>query len=306
MAEVLLETLLLKAGLGLRFLDAWSGQPVPGGLRCALLRKRDGRVLAQCASTPSGVHHWPGLRAPWSAADLPPDASPPSPPSPALAEILVEDSLNRFLALRLDWPPLPNAAGDSPVTVTLQSAPQRLAPPGPASVAGLLIGDSGLPAAWARLLVTDAAGRITEGMSDAAGCFALHLPFPRPDRRSAGSSPASPPDPVSVNPGASATLRVFHDASVGIDAAHSAATINAAGPGTPASQTPAAPGSRVAMPPGGAPLARLWRAQPEVRALARIASADSLGPLRLEPGRPAVPLTEGLSPNRSELRLAPL
>ena len=60
------------------------------------------------------------------------------------------------------------------------------------------------------------------------------------------------------------------------------------------------------LPAAGAPHAALWRAQHEVRALARIATADVLGPLRLEPGRPAVPRTEGLPPNRSELRLAPL
>jgi hypothetical protein len=55
-----------------------------------------------------------------------------------------------------------------------------------------------------------------------------------------------------------------------------------------------------------APLLPNWIAQPEVRALARIGAIDTLGPLRLEPDRPSVPVTEGLPANRSELRLAPL
>lgn len=282
-AGLLLEAVVLRAGAGLRFLDAWSGQAVSDGLRCALWRKRDGLLLAQAASSPSGVHHWPGLRAPWNATEFAPHASPPSPPAPALAEVLVEDRFDRFLSLRLDWPLPPQAAYGSPMTVTLLSAPERSAPPGSASVVGQLIGSNGLPAAWARLLATDAAGRTTEGMCDAAGRFALHLPFPRPDRQTAGSSPLSPPDPVNAHPGASVTLRVFHDARVGTDAAHSPA-----------------------QPPGSAPLAGLWRAQPEVRVLAHIASADVFGPLRIEPGRPAVPRTEGLSSMLSELRLAPL
>ncbi|WP_085314789.1 hypothetical protein [Derxia lacustris] len=279
MAELLLETLLLKSAIGLRLLDAWSGQPVADGLDCALLRKRDGAVLAPTAVSSGGVQHWPALRWPWNAADAPPDAPAPAPAPQALAEILVTDRLDRFLPLRLDWPPAPDQPGGALASATLLSAPQRLAPVGAASIAGLLTDAAGLPAAWARVLATDAAGRVTEGSADAAGRLALHLPFPRPER----VAPASPPLPWAP-PTAPVTLRVFHSAAVATEAMQSR------GAGTP---------------PGGAPLAALWRAQPEVRALAHIATTDALGPLRLEPGRPAVPRTAGLPLNRSELRLLP-
>ncbi|WP_332878893.1 hypothetical protein [Massilia sp. S19_KUP03_FR1] len=258
MRELMLETVLLAAGLGLRCRDAWSGQTVQDGLRCTLRRKRDGIELARAAASPSGVQHWPGLRAPWNAV-----------PPPAQAEILVEDEGERFLALRLDSPPLPDHHGAALASITLLSAPQRAAPTGSAALVGLLIGVDGKAAAWARLRVTDAAGRQTEGMSDAAGRFALHLPFPLPDR-------AAPGDPPSATPGASVTLQVFHDAAVGLEAA------------------------------GAAPLLHLWQAQAEVRALANLGAPNVLGPLRVEPGRPVVPHTEGLPSNRSELRLAPL
>ena len=316
-----LETVVLRSAVGLCFVDAWSGQPVLDGLRCTLWRKRDGQPLAREAVTPGGVHHWPALRAPWNAADLPPALSPPeaSPPAP-LAEVLVEDLFARFLSLRFDWPPLADNIGGALATITLASAPQRSAPPGSASLAGLLIDAGGLPAAWARLLATDAAGRSTEGMSDAAGRFALHVAFPRPERKPLAGAPSSPPPgpPLAnppdapANPAAPVTLRVFHDSAVASEAARVAAAVNAISRArralgrTGADATGATQLDGVALPAAGAPHAALWRAQHEVRALARIATADVLGPLRLEPGRPAVPRTEGLPPNRSELRLAPL
>ena len=108
-------------------------------------------------------------------------------------------------------------------------------------------------------------------MSDAGGRLTLHLPFPRPERK----LPKSPPEPVqSVS--ATITLRLFHDPAVGSEALAA-----------------------------GAPWLPAWNTQPEVRALARTDAADAFGPLRLEPGRPGVPITEGLPPNRSELRLVP-
>lgn len=252
MAARLLETVVLAAGLGLRCRDAWSGQLVQEGLRCTLRRKRDGLVLAKTATTPTGVHHWPGVRAPWHAA-----------PPPAQAEILIEDGFDRFLPLRLDWPPPPDTPGGALASTTLLSAPQRAAPTGSAAVVGLLIGIDGNPAAWARLLVND-----TAGMSDAAGRFTVHVPFPLPEK-------PAPDDPPPATPFALVTLRVFHEPAVG----------NAA---------------------GAAPLFHLWRAQAEVGVLANIAGPDLLGPLRVEPGRPVAPHTEGLPSNRSELRLAPL
>lgn len=269
MATLPIETLALAAGPGLRFVDAWSGQPVSDGLACTLRRKRDGKPLAREAVTASGVHRWPGLRAPWTATS-------PSPPHAALAEVLVEDTLDRFVALRLDWPPAPDTPGGLLATVTLPSAPGRLAPPGAATVAGLLATEDGRSVAWARLQVTDAAARTTEGMSDRAGRFALHLPFPRPERRPAASPPASPPAGPGARPVALATLRVFHDPALAAEAG------------------------------ADAPLARAWLAQPEVRALGGLDPLETLGPIALEPGQPAVPRTGGLPPDHSELRLAPL
>lgn len=308
MSAVLLESLVLQATSGLRFIDAWSGQPIIDGLRCTLYRRSDGAVLAREATTPSGVHHWPDLPSPWNADH----ASPPSPPSAVLAEVLVEDLLDRFLPMRLEWPPRHDRDDVPLVTCTLVSAPQRPAPPGAASIHALLVDAASQPAAWARVLATDAQGRSTQGGSDAAGRLSLHLPFPRPERRPPLSPPggpaSSPPEPPPA-PSAGVTLRVFHDPSVGVEAADTATKLRiiavgrlAAGRGS----SDGLPGATVAHPVTGAPLLSAWLAQTEVRALARIDATDVLGPVRLEPGRPAVASTQGLSPNRSELRLAPL
>lgn len=279
MSEVLLDTLTLPAQLGLRFLDAHSQQPIVDGLRCTLYRRRDGRTLGVARPTPAGVHHWPELAAPWRS-DL---ASPPIPPQSSRAEVVVEDRLERFLPVRLAWPPEPDSDSPYLATFTLCSAPQRNSPAGAATVHALLATEAGAPAAWARVVATDAQARSTTGMSDAAGRLTLHLPFPRPERRVAKSPPDSPP--VAPGMGATIGLQIFHDPDFGDEA------IAAAGAGTPGPLAPFLPG---------------WSAQPEVRALARIGATDAFGPLRLEPDRPSVPVTDGLPPNRSELRLMPL
>lgn len=265
--NALLDTLVIPAGCGLRFVDAYAGQAIVDGLRCTLQRRRDQRLLGIGTPTPSGIHHWPGLAAPWRE----PATSPPQPPDDALAEVLVEDSLQRFLPVRLAWPPVPDVPGTALSTIRLASAPNRSAPSGAATVHALFADETGKPAAWVRVLTSDAQLRSTLGMSDADGRLTLHLPFPRPERK----PPASPPEPVLAVSG-TITLRVFHDPAVG----------------------------RAALG-AGAPWLADWLAQPEVRALARTDAADAFGPLRLEPGRPGVPITEGLPPNRSELRLVP-
>lgn len=262
----LLDTLVIPAGCGLRFVDAYAGQVIVDGLRCILRRRRDQRQLGISTPTPSGIHHWPGLAAPWRD----PATSPPQPPADALAEVLVEDALQRFLPLRLAWPAEPDTSETALSTVRLASAPQRRPPSGAATVHALLADEAG-PAAWARVLASDAQGRSTSGMSDGEGRLTLHLPFPRPERK----PPVSPPEAVLAVSG-TITLRVFHDPAIGRAALAS-----------------------------GAPWLADWLAQPEVRALARTDAADAFGPLRLEPGHPAVAVTEGLPPDRSELRLAP-
>ena len=260
----LLDTLAIPAGCGLRFVDAYAGQSIVDGLRCTLRRRRDRRLLGIGTPTPSGIHHWPELASPWRDP-----AS--SPPAAALAEVLIEDSQQRFLPLLLAWPPVPDTPYTTLRTITLCSAPARRAPAGAATVHALLADGTGRPAAWARVLASDAQGHSTLGMSDAGGRLTLHLPFPRPERK----APSSPPEPV-LAVGTTITLRLFHDPAVGSEALAA-----------------------------GAPWLPDWNTQPEVRALARTDAADAFGPLRLEPGRPGVPLTEGLPPNRSELRLVP-
>lgn len=270
-----LETQTLPATTGLRLLDACSGLPIVDGLCCTLYRRRDRRPLGTAVVTAAGVHHWPELAPRWAASS----SSPPQ--SAELAEVLVADRRERYLPLRLPWP-LPGGA-DHLASVTLASAPQRQAPAGAASVHALLTYRSGLAAAWARVVITDDGGRMTVGMSDGQGRLTVHLPFPRPERRPAASPPDSPPAPPTI--AATATLRVFHAPAVGDEA------------------IAALPAGERAAP---VPSLTAWAAQPEVRALARVGAADAFGPLRLALDRPSVPVTAGLPPNRSELRLSPL
>lgn len=267
-----LDALILPAGAGLCFIDACSRLPIVDGLRCRLQRRRDGRLIAIAATTPSGVHHWPDLATQWRQA---PAAGAASPVAASLAEVLIDDRLERFLPVRLPWPLAPAAGEEALTSLTLCSAPQRAAPAGSATIHALLTDDTGKAAAWARVLVSDGQSRTTAGMSDAAGRLTLHLPFPRPERKPVISPPASPPAASTI--GASVSLRVFHAAALGIDALGS-----------------------------GAPCLPDWQSQPEVRALARVGATESFGPLRLFPDRPCVPVSEGLAANRSELRLTPL
>ncbi|MFG6464855.1 hypothetical protein ACG04Q_25000 [Roseateles sp. DXS20W] len=193
------DELVLPAGDGLLFVDAANGEVVTGGLRCRLVQRRDGRLLGVARSTPGGAHHWPDLADRWRTA----------PAAPVQADVVVSDELQRFLPLSLPWP-LPAAPagqvvagtllqGQRLLRVNLLSAPGRPAPPGLASVYGLLAWQlDGAPAAWARVSYLTGDGRVVDGATDADGRLALHLPRPRPDR------PGSPPGPA-------AQLRVFAD-----------------------------------------------------------------------------------------------
>lgn len=187
------EELRLTAGDAIAFVDGATGEPVATGLRCELLPRRGGGPLGRAAITAGGLRHWPGLPDRWRR---------PPPAAPVLADVLVQDELLRFLPLALPWP-LP-AAPAGPLLgttvlgparvlrVRLMSAPARLAPPGFASVHGLLTwAADGAPVAWARAHLVDGAGRVHEAASDAEGRLTLHLPRPRPDRAGAPPAPAA-------------------------------------------------------------------------------------------------------------------
>lgn len=207
-----LDDLLLPAGDGLAFIDGASGEAVMAGLRCSLVLRHGGKLLGRSRMTVSGVHHWPELSQRWRQAD---------PAAPVFADVLVRDELARFQPLSLPWPlpvvPVGQIIGGTVLggarllRVSLLSAPARRAPPGMASVYGLLTWQaSGEAAAWARVSYFDGDGRVHDGGSDAEGRLSLHLPLPRPNR------PGSPPAPA-------AQLRVFADpalatASLGLGA----------------------------------------------------------------------------------------
>ncbi len=199
-----LDELLLPAGDALAFVDAATGEAVTAGLRCSLVLRRGGRLLGRSALTPSGVHHWPDLSERWRD---------PAPAAPVFADVVVRDEQERFQPLSLPWP-LPAApagqiiggtvlGGARLLRVSLLSAPARRAPPGMASLYGLLAWQvDGVAAAWARVSFIDGDGRMREGATDAEGRLSLHLPLPRPDR------PGSPPGPT-------AQLKVFAARSLG-------------------------------------------------------------------------------------------
>lgn len=188
---------------------------------------------------------------------------------PAQADVRVHDEAGRFLPLTLAWP-LPSAVvaalpGPARLArVSLLSAPQRPAPPGLASVFARLVWQAtGAPAAWARVTLTTALGQVTQGSSDDQGVLTVHLPLPRPQR-----------DALTGATFANVEFKLFFDPALALAA------------------------SRL-----GAPDALAWAAQTEVRALARADQATARDSLRLELGRAAVPITKGLVPRRSELRL---
>lgn len=186
-----LDELLLPAGDALAFVDGATGMPVQSGLRCSLVLRRGGKLLGRAVASPSGAHHWPELAERWR-----------DPAAPVFADVVVRDEQDRFLPLSLPWP-LPATpvgqiiggavfGGSRLLRVSLLSAPARRAPPGMASVYGLLVWqDDGKAAAWVRVSLTDGDGRLHEGATDAEGRLGLHLAAPRPNRAGSPPAPAS-------------------------------------------------------------------------------------------------------------------
>ena len=188
---------------------------------------------------------------------------------PAQADVLVRDEFERFLPLSLAWP-LADAVGTTLMgavrlaRISLLSAPARPSPPGYASVFAHLIWQAtAAPAAWARVTLTNAQGQVVPGSCNDQGLLSVHLPLGRPQRDAGTGATFAVVD-----------LKVFFD-----------------------------PALALAASPLGAPDALAWATQTEVRALARADQTTALDSLRLEVGRAAVPITQGLVPRRSELRL---
>lgn len=173
-----LDELPLPVGDALAFVDATSGDAITTGLRCSLVLRSGGKLLGRSVVTADGLHHWPDLHERWR-----------EPQAPVFADVLVRDELQRFQPLSLPWP-LPATpvgqviggtvfGGSRSMRVSLLSAPARRAPPGMASVYGLLVWQAdGAPAAWVHVRLTDSGGCVHEGASDAEGRFGLHMPQP--------------------------------------------------------------------------------------------------------------------------------
>lgn len=265
-----LDELRLPAGDALAFFDAAGGEAITSGLVCSLVLRGNDRLLGRSRVTPSGVHHWPDLSERWRS---------PAPASPVLADVIVRDALGRFLPLVLPWPlPVVSVGQVMGVTVLggarllrvrLLSAPGRPAPPGMASIHGLLRWQAGGAAAgWARVSHVGGDGRVFDGASDAEGRLSLHLPRPRPDKR------GSPPEPA-------AQLRVFADPAL---AAVSQAL------GAPGVLAFAAQPEVRALADAGVPPAEITAYLPPA----------------FVPGEPLILAILGLPPTQRELRLAPL
>lgn len=280
MTQPLLESLTLTADVGLQCIDACTGQVLVHGLRCSVVNRITGVVLAKSISTPSGFHHWPDLPSRWQ------DIAPPSPLHFMQLEVLIEDLADRCLPMRMSWP-LPvttTTNGARLYRIELPSAPQRQAPMGSASLFAQLVNQHDEPAAWARVTIETSSGRQIMGMSDAQGHLAIHLAFPRPHRQAPAGSPLSPLQPP-PQPHALATLRWFYTPALGVDALEAARHL-------PNQLT--------------APRYADWLAQPEVMAQEHAASVDPLAAIRFDVGQPCILRTAGLGLHRSELRLVPL
>jgi hypothetical protein len=266
-SDVALERLRLPAGIGLRFVDAFGGAAIGVGVRCTLLDSASGRIFARSAATPSGVHHFPSLRADRLS-------------SLGSVEVLIEDESGDFLPLRVAWPPpvTVTSSGARIAQVELSSAPSRRPPVGAASVFASLCNEFDEPAAWARITLESSNGRLTTATSDADGQLAIHLPFPRPERTPPDprSPLRPPPDPL---PRAVLRFAVFYGPDVAVEARATAARL---------------PG-RVQAPRRAA-----WLGAPA--AVARADEQTALAAVVLNLGQASVLRTAG----RSELVLSPV
>lgn len=199
----LLEIIIRRAPLALRFLDLVRGVTVADGL--TVTAQQNGAtfpVLAASASPLSGVYGFrnlPGLR-PFEVGDRPASdwcgwTSPPGTPSaeelldveelrrlirgdegapPPNFVIYVRDALGRFLPelLRMCLPK------EQLVEVPLFSAPARSTPPGWGVVRGE-VWDRGAngPARWAMVTASHDGGTTYVTLADARGMFALFMPY---------------------------------------------------------------------------------------------------------------------------------
>ena len=185
---VVLETLGYRAPLALHCVDAASGADVGDGLVATAWPQGDPAsartARRSLVSTLLGFGLLPGLR----AQELARAAGAAAPGWPAAAPrpfvVTVSDTLRRYLpeAMTVDAPV------DTPVEVTLYSAPARPRPPGWATVYGEVHAGPG-PAGWALVSVSDGTASY-QAVSDQAGRFLVYLPYPEALPSLAGSPPA--------------------------------------------------------------------------------------------------------------------
>lgn|GEM_PF-4482719 len=265
-----LETLTLQAGIGLQCADAYSGVTALPTVRCSIVNRASGEVVARSVSTPSGIHHWPSLPARIGGLEA---------GKKSKFEVLIEELSGSFLPFRMAWPltTTTTVGGARLCRIELLSAPARPAPAGSSSLFASLVGSDQAPAAWVRVVLRSANGRETVGMSDARGVLALHLPFPLPERSGNGNGGALPTPPYAL-----VTWTLAHSKLVAEGAELAASSL-----------------------PGGvrAPLRDDWLVQPKVVAQKTAGLPDAIDEIRFDAGQPTVVRTAGLDPNHFALRL---
>lgn len=202
---VVIERLTLLAPLGVRFVDAATGEIVLDGLAASAypLGHPDSSIPA--FANMSGVYAWrglPGMRqVEHGAGDA---AFWQNPPAKRTFTVQVIDLAQRFLPCSFaveapvkgifTWPCGAASPPTPPLGVPLYSAPGRGAPAGMAVVrASLWDTTAQKAAAWAVAEVYSDGLLLASGMADNRGELALLFPYPEPQQFAPASPPDSPP-----------------------------------------------------------------------------------------------------------------
>jgi hypothetical protein len=188
-----LERVGYRAPLGLRCLDAVSGQPVGDGLLATAWRPADPGEYRTARRSPVssllGFGSLPGLPGPdrVRAAAGQPVTWPPLPaPTPYLVRVV--DQYRRYLPVLLAV----GAPAATVVDVPLDSAPTRPYPSGWATVRGATQhATTGAALPWC-VVDIDTGADVYHPVSDGRGQFLLYLPYPEALPPLAGSPPLGP------------------------------------------------------------------------------------------------------------------